>query len=1041
MMKKSLLILGLISVAAACTMKEETSNPAKGGEVLYATIEDTGTKVYLDEDFRVLWNADDRISVFNFDTYNQQYSFDGKDGDNYGTFSIVADGKLKTSNDISKLYAVYPYSESNSISNSEVLSVNLPSEQTYADHSFGPGANTMAAVTSTDKMKFKNVCGYLMIKLFGDDVKVKSITIRGNNGEKIAGAASVSISEGEDPTTVMASDATTEITLACPEPVSIGTSSSDYTEFWFAIPPVEFTKGFTIVVEDGDGGSFTKTTGKSLAITRSYAQKMAPIEVVITNAVVINAEGGEYSLAGCSIEVPSGAVQEETEISIEKLEEAPEGSPEAEGLVAIYEFSPSGTTFQTPISVSFPVPDTADGTPMTLLYLNPEDNHWQACGESTVAGGTVTFQLSHFSTYALTSGTSPVIPDYLCFTSSQDGSTVSLNNDLINSGSNWPNVEYSTDGSNWTTWDFSAITLDNGNKLYLRGNNPNGFSLHPNNSSEEKPGNHFAMTGQLSASGNIMSLIYGADFEDKYVIPDSAIFCFYFLFGDYGVGNCHALVSVDGLKLPATTLSLGCYTGMFSGCSFTKAPELPAMILTTGCYATMFQDCFNLTDAPALPATTLADACYNCMFASCTSLTIPPALPSTSLTKGCYGAMFIGCTSLTAAPELPAEILTETCYHAMFSGCSSLSYIKMLATDITADRCLDYWVENVASTGTFVKNAAAGSDVDSVAPPGWEIKTNIPSYLCFTSREDGSTVAFTPTSDTAFHYEPDLEYSTDGTHWAQWDLSAITLNDGEYVYLRGDNPDGFNPFCSRTTIGNIDESNRFSMTGTVALSGNIMSLLDQDDFDNLDTVPGVCFSFLFCMTPIVSAPKLSATNLGKGCYEFMFGGCDKLTEVPVLPAMVLNDYCYYGMFTECQALTEMPRLPAITLAESCYQGMFAECTSLKTVYDLPATTLAESCYWAMFSGCTSLKNAPALPATKLVLCCYGIMFSGCSNLEHIEMMATDISAVDCLTHWLDNVASQGTFVMNSQATWGDPKLLGYVPSGWNVYDQGGTPLY
>ena len=107
----------------------------------------------------------------------------------------------------------------------------------------------------------------------------------------------------------------------------------------------------------------------------------------------------------------------------------------------------------------------------------------------------------------------------------------SLNNELINSGSNWPNVEYSTDGSNWTTWDYSAITLDNGNKLYLRGNNPNGFSLHPDDSSDEKPGNHFAMTGELSASGNIMSLIYGTDFEDKYVIPESATFCFYFLFG------------------------------------------------------------------------------------------------------------------------------------------------------------------------------------------------------------------------------------------------------------------------------------------------------------------------------------------------------------------------------------------------------------------------------------------------------------------------------------------------------------------------------
>ena len=695
-MKKSLLILGLISVAAACTMKEEAINPAKGGKVLYATIEDPGTKVYLDEDFKVLWNTDDRISVFDFDTYNQQYSFDGKDGDNYGTFSKVDDGKLKTSNDISLRYAVYPYSESNSISNSEVLAINLPCEQIYADHSFGPGANTMVAATSSDKMKFKNVCGYLMIKLYGDDVKVKSITLRGNSGEKIAGAASVSISEGGIPTATMASDATTEITLACTEPISIGTSSSDYTEFWFAIPPVEFTKGFTIAVEDGHGGCFTKTTGKSLIITRSYAQKMAPIEVVITNSVVIDAEGGEYSLAGCSIEVPSGAVQEETEISIEKLEDAPEGSPEAEGLVAIYEFSPSGTTFQTPISVSFPMPDAADGTPVTLLYLNPENNHWQACGESTVSGGTVTFQLSHFSTYALASGSSPVILDYLCFTSQQDGSTVGISNN----GNSQPNVEFSFDGFVWNNWDYSSITLDNGEKVYMRGNNPDGFTsfevthVTPDGLDNEVGPNlsTFTMSGKIAASGNVMSLLYPDDFESK----DS---------------------------LPAD----GCFGALFMGCSaLTSAPELPATSLTKSCYYAMFGYCTNLISAPELPATDLTDAddCYASMFYGCSALKVAPELPAMNLATRCYGAMFSDCKELKTAPTLPATTLSDLCYHNLFYGCTNLDYIKMLATDITADRCFIYWLDEASQNGTFVINSQANwgnPKLLGYVPSGWNV--------------------------------------------------------------------------------------------------------------------------------------------------------------------------------------------------------------------------------------------------------------------------------------------------------------------------------
>ena len=950
-MKKSLLILGLISMTAACTMKEETINPAKGGKVLYATIEDPGTKVYLDEDLKVLWNADDRISVFEFDTYNQQYSFDGKDGDNNGTFSIVADGKLKTSNDISLRYAVYPYSASNSISNSEVLSVILPCEQTYADHSFGPGANTMVAATSTDKMKFKNVCGYLMIKLYGDHVNVKSITLRGNSGEKIAGAASVNISEGGDPTTTMASDATTEITLACPETVMIGTSSSDHTAFWFAIPPVEFTKGFTIVVEDRDGGSFTKTTDKSLAIARSHVEKMASLEVVMATSMVVDAEGGAFTLAGCDVEVPAGAVQEETEISIKKLEDAPEGSPEAEGVVAIYEFSPSGTTFQSPISVSFPMPDAADGTPVALLYLDPESNRWQACGESTVAGGTVTFQLSHFSTYALVSGSSPIIPNYLCFTSQQDGSTIGISNN----GNSRPNVKYSFDGSVWNDWDYSNITLDNGEKVYLRGDNPNGFTsfelvnrLDDGLSNEVGPNlSTFTMSGMIAASGNVMSLLYPDDFERR-----------------------------DSL------LADGCFGALFMGCSaLTSAPELPATSLTASCYFGMFGYCSNLVSAPELPATSLAEDCYASMFYGCSRLKDAPELPAMDLAARCYGAMFSDCTELEIAPTLAATTLVMGCYHNLFYGCTNLNHIEMLATDITAYRCLDYWVDGVASTGTFVKNAAAGSDVDSVAPPGWEILSNIPNYLCFTSQQDGSTIALANDLINYGSNWPDVEFSTDGNSWTTWDYSKITLDNGDKLYLRGNNPNGF----SLHPADDSDErpGNHFVMSGDLSASGNIMSLIYGADFEGRYDIPNSA------------------------------------------------DFCFYFLFSDCSALVSVDglSLPATTLSLGCYVGMFGGCSFTKAP-ELPATTLTTGCYASMFQDCIYLKDAPVLPATSLADACYNCMFISSSSLDYIKMLATDISANGCLGNWVDNVAPTGTFVMNPQATW-DPKQYG-LPANWTV---------
>ena len=99
-------------------------------------------------------------------------------------------------------------------------------------------------------------------------------------------------------------------------------------------------------------------------------------------------------------------------------------------------------------------------------------------------------------------------------------------------------------------------------------------------------------------------------------------------------------------------------------------------------------------------------------------------LPSTTLANYCYQSMFYGCTSLTTAPELPAPTVAEEgCYANMFYGCSSLNYIKCLATDISGYGCTDYWVDGVASTGTFVK---ASSMTDWTTgrngiPSGWTV--------------------------------------------------------------------------------------------------------------------------------------------------------------------------------------------------------------------------------------------------------------------------------------------------------------------------------
>ena len=328
----------------------------------------------------------------------------------------------------------------------------------------------------------------------------------------------------------------------------------------------------------------------------------------------------------------------------------------------------------------------------------------------------------------------PVV-DYLAFEALEDG-TFSFGRSGTPTGS----VSYSLDnGTTWTPLNYGASTpsVKAGSKVLWKGD------YRATSTSDYA---QFSSTGKFKVSGNIMSLMYGDDFEDKTDLTGYN-YCFYRLFYD-----CSNLVDASNLVLPATTLATFCYSEMFSNCtSLTTAPELPAITLANSCYEFMFRgcnslttapvlpattlanycymemfsNCTSLTTAPVLPATTLAPSCYNSMFFYCTSLTTAPELPATTLAPSCYGRMFYNCTSLTTAPELPATTLVRYCYYYMFYKCTNLNYIKAMFTTTPSSMFTSSWVSGVSSTGTFVKNSAATWDVtgNNGVPSGWTVET------------------------------------------------------------------------------------------------------------------------------------------------------------------------------------------------------------------------------------------------------------------------------------------------------------------------------
>lgn len=284
MMKSNRLLLAglLVGASFSCARQEADVPVSPGRELFYASLEqpvDAETRVYADENLMVLWHADDRVSIFDRYTYNQEYRFTGETGDNAGAFQKVQTDDFVTGNELPNVYAVYPYQASTRISNAQVLTLTLPSEQVYAVRSFGPGANTMVSATEDNNLLFKNVGGYLVLKLYGEGVYVTSLTLKGNADEPLAGKAVVTAPLEGVPSVEMQTGASREITLTCPEPVALGATAEDYTEFWFVLPPTSFAEGLTVTVTGGKGDRFTKSTEKSITITRSEISRMAPLKV------------------------------------------------------------------------------------------------------------------------------------------------------------------------------------------------------------------------------------------------------------------------------------------------------------------------------------------------------------------------------------------------------------------------------------------------------------------------------------------------------------------------------------------------------------------------------------------------------------------------------------------------------------------------------------------------------------------------------------------------------------------------------------------
>jgi hypothetical protein len=117
---------------------------------------------------------------------------------------------------------------------------------------------------------------------------------------------------------------------------------------------------------------------------------------------VTAAEGGEVALDdGAGVNIPAGALSDDTEISIESSEPSAD-LPEFDSVQGLaYEFGPDGTTFDVPVELTLPLVGTPGADEEAVVsWLNTDTNQWEDL-ETTSARGTVTAETTHFTLFVV----------------------------------------------------------------------------------------------------------------------------------------------------------------------------------------------------------------------------------------------------------------------------------------------------------------------------------------------------------------------------------------------------------------------------------------------------------------------------------------------------------------------------------------------------------------------------------------------------------------------------------------------------------------
>ena len=245
---------------------------------------------------KVVWSEGDTIGAVSADGTITECAAKDIDGDT-ANFDVPTDTK----------FAIYPYMEGAKFdAGTKSVEYSLPSVFAVdgSKKVFGNKQNVACAHLENGSMMFRNLCGYVEVKLKGSQ-KVKSVALRNNSGnwDALSGLGTIEMAKAEEPVFTTGANHGTTFNFAYLTCENVQLSSAEATSFYFVVPPRTYENmSISVVTENG---SYSVIADNAIVVNRSKIRPLAAIDLdqlAGTNATDLAAEG----VANCYV-VPQGS--------------------------------------------------------------------------------------------------------------------------------------------------------------------------------------------------------------------------------------------------------------------------------------------------------------------------------------------------------------------------------------------------------------------------------------------------------------------------------------------------------------------------------------------------------------------------------------------------------------------------------------------------------------------------------------------------------------------------------------------------------------